>query len=599
MINRAGHWFLRFTAALLLAYASSVPAAAIDTFFDEFTAKWVRGDPNLATATRYFSGAEQARLESQLTPETRAYQLQRIKLAREGLAGLAKFDTTKLNDTQRVSAELMKWLLNAVVNQEPFLDYSFPLNQFAGANVRLVETLTLRHPLTTPQDAERYLTRLALLPTCMNEAVADAKQLAEKNLLPPRFILQATIDSMRTFRDAEAARNPLVVVLEQKLATIDKLTPAARTQLQQRATQLVTTQVYPAWQQAIALLESLLPKATDDAGLWRFPKGEAAYANALERFTTTPLTAEEIHQIGLRRVIELEQQMDVILKELGRTAGTVRERMAKLEADLAYPDPTSEASRERIISDIGEMIKDATARSASMFERTPRTAVVAQPFPKFREAGAAANYNRAPLDGSRSAIFQIPLRPQRMTKLGLRTLVYHETIPGHHFQNALEQENKNLPRFRQARAFGGIAALSEGWALYAEKLAAESGWYAGDREGELGQLSAELFRARRLVVDTGLHAQRWTRQRAIDFGVEPSEIDRYVVNPGQACAYMIGQLVILDLRARARGELGDKFSLQRFHSIVLDTGTVPLPILDAEIARYMGTTPVGGGDASR
>ena len=174
--------------------------------------------------------------------------------------------------------------------------------------------------------------------------------------------------------------------------------------------------------------------------------------------------------------------------------------------------------------------------------------MIAQPFPRFREASAAANYNRAPLDGSRPAIFQIPLREQRMTKFGLRSLVYHETVPGHHFQIALEQENTALPRFRQARVLGGISALSEGWALYAEKLVAENGWYEGDPEGLLGMLDAQLFRARRLVVDTGLHAKHWTRQQAIDYGIEASEIERYVVNPGQACAYMIGQLKLLELR---------------------------------------------------
>jgi uncharacterized protein (DUF885 family) len=377
------------------------------------------------------------------------------------------------------------------------------------------------------------------------------------------------------------------VVLTQKLSTIESVAPEQRAQLQQHAAALVGTQVYPAWQRAIKLLEAQLPNASEDAGLWRYPQGAAVYANALDRFTTTNLTPEQIHQTGLQQVARIEGQMDGILKSLGRTQGSVRERMDKLEKDLAYPDPTSSASRSKIMSDIDGIIKDAIARSAPMFERTPQTAVIAQPFPQFREAAAAANYNRAPLDGSRAAIFQIPLRVQRMTRMGLRTLVYHETVPGHHFQIALEQENASLPRFRQARALGGISALSEGWALYAERLAAESGWYEGDPEGLLGQLSAELFRARRLVVDTGLHAKHWTRQQAIDYGLEPSEIDRYVVNPGQACAYMIGQLRILELRDRARAQLGDRFSLRDFHSIVLNTGTTPLTILEGEVDRYI------------
>jgi len=584
-----------FGTVLLLLAAQFAQAQDIDAFFDAFTARWVRGDPDLATATRYFSGAEQEQLESQLTPETRAWQIERIGLARQGLQELAKFDATKLSDTQRLSSQLMRWQLETVVKQEPYLDYFFPLDQFGGSNVRLVETLTLRHPLATQKDAESYLTRLALVPTRMDEVVADSTRLAAKKLIPPRFIVQATLDSMRKFSDVPAEQNPLVVVLTQKLSTVESVTPEQRAQLQKRAAALVGTQVYPAWQRAIKLLEAQLPNATEDAGLWRYPQGAAVYANALDRFTTTNLTPEQIHQTGLQQVARIEGQMDGILKGLGRTQGSVRERMDKLEKDLAYPDPTSSASRSKIMSDIDGIIKDAIARSAPMFERTPRTAVTAQPFPQFREASAAANYNRAPLDGSRPAIFQIPLRVQRMTHMGLRTLVYHETVPGHHFQIALEQENASLPRFRQARALGGISALSEGWALYAERLAAESGWYEGDPEGLLGQLSAELFRARRLVVDTGLHAKHWTRQQAIDYGLEPSEIDRYVVNPGQACAYMIGQLRILELRDRARAQLGEKFSLRDFHSIVLNTGTTPLTILEGEVDRYIRAAKAQSG----
>src|SRR5437763_9638887 len=174
-----------------------------------------------------------------------------------------------------------------------------------------------------------------------------------------------------------------------------------------------------------------------------------------------------------------------------------------------------------------------------------------------------------------------------MTRFGLRSLVYHETVPGHHFQIALEMEDPGLPRFRQVRGFGGISALSEGWGLYAEKLAAESGWYQGDREGLLGQLDAELFRARRLVVDTGIHAKHWTRQQAIDYGIEASEIERYVVNPGQACSYMIGELKLLELRDKAKKTLGDKFNLREFHTAVLGAGTLPLDLLEQRVNKYI------------
>lgn len=569
------------------AQASTPSRSAVESFFARFTDEWVRADPDLATGARYFSGDEQNVLEQQLTPRTRAYTLDRIKRAKRGLAELQKFDRSKMNESQRVSAELMQWQLENIVAREAFLDFDFPLDQFSGANVGLVEALTLRHPLTKPGDAANYVARMKQLSTRMDEAVSEARQLIAKKMLPPRFIVDTTLTQMRSFSDVAPAQNPLVTAFAQRIQTIEGLSSAQRSELQGQATRIVTEQVYPSWRRAIALLESVLPNTSNDAGLWRFQGGDQAYAFALGQFTTTKLSAEEIHQIGLQQVARIEAEMDVIFRKLGRTQGSVPERIKKLRADLAYDDPTSNSSRAEIMQDIDAFIADALKRSPTLFDLQPKSPVIAQPFPRFREASAAANYNRAPLDGSRSAIFQMPLRPERMTKFGLRTLVYHETVPGHHFQIAIEQENPDLPKFRQARVLGGISALSEGWALYAERLVAENGWYEGDPEGLLGMLDAQLFRARRLVVDTGLHAKKWTRQQAIDYGIEASEIERYVVMPGQACAYMIGQLEILQLRDRARTALGDKFSPQQFHNVVLRTGTAPLELLGREVDRYI------------
>ena len=590
-VSLMSRWSLLCLCLLALpALAQAQGSSNIEQFFDTFTADWVRRDPDLATATRYFSGAEQDRLEQQLTPNTRAFELERVALAKRGLNELAKFDTAKLTESQRLSAQLMHWMLDSVVRGDEYSDYRFPLEQFGGANVELVETLTLRHPVATEKDASNYVKRLAQVAQRMDESLVEAQRVATKGLIPPAFIIKTTLASMRTFRDVAPDQNPLVTVLAQKMGAIEGMAPEQRTKLQAEATKLVGAQVYPAWDRAIKLLESLQPKATDDAGLWRFKGGDAAYKFFLSRFTTTTLTPEEIHQIGLKQVASIEGQMDTILKQLGRTEGPVRERIEKLRNDLRYPDPASDASRAAIMKDTNAFIEDALKRSQSLFDLQPKTKVIAQPFPRFREASAAANYNRAPLDGSRPAIFQIPLRDQRMTKFGLRSLVYHETVPGHHFQIALEQENTSLPRFRQARVLGGISALSEGWALYAEKLVAENGWYEGDPEGLLGMLDAQLFRARRLVVDTGLHAKHWTRQQAIDYGIEASEVERYVVNPGQACAYMIGELKLLELRDKARNTLGAKFTPQAFHNVVLKTGTAPLDMVAGEVDRYIRAT---------
>jgi uncharacterized protein (DUF885 family) len=256
-----------------------------------------------------------------------------------------------------------------------------------------------------------------------------------------------------------------------------------------------------------------------------------------------------------------------------------------LKKDLSYP--VTEDGRKQIMADIDAMIREAERRSALQFDARPKGPVIAQPYPRFREANAAASYTAPPLDGSRPAIFQMPLRPDQMTRFGLRTLVHHETVPGHHFQIGLMVESASLPKFRQARLFGGISAITEGWALYAERLAAESGWYADDLEGLVGQMDKELWRARRLVVDTGMHAKRWTREQAIDYGIEASEVERYVAFPGQACSYMIGQLRILELRERAQAQLKDRFSERAFHNAVLAPGAVPLELLESETNRYI------------
>jgi uncharacterized protein (DUF885 family) len=589
-----GRPVLLILMALLVSAPPTLRAqdARLDAFFDAFATEWVQGDPDLATGTRYFTGDKQLRLERQLTPQTRQWQIQRIELAKKGLRELQQFDAAKTTPTQRISADLMRWQLDAVASNEPFLDYIFPIDQFGGTNVTLVDNLTVRHPLAVAQDADNYLARLAEIDVRMDEALAEAKRLADKDMIPPRFIIDATLKQLRSFSGTAPEQNPLVTSLSQRLAP-EALDTSAKEALLKRAASIVASEVYPAWNRATTLLESLAPRATNDAGLWRFKGGDEAYANALHRFTSTRMSAEEIHQIGLQQVARIEKQMDSILRTLGRTQGTVRERTDQLEIDLRYPQPESEQSRAAIMRDVDGLLGDALKRSAQLFADTPKTTVVARPFPRFREASAAANYNRAPFDGSRPAVFQMPLRLQYMTKFGLRTLVYHETVPGHHFQIASEQENPNLPRFRQARALGGISALSEGWALYAERLAAENGWYEGDPEGLLGQLDAELFRARRLVVDTGLHAKRWTRQQAIDYGIEASEIERYVVYPGQACAYMVGQLKLIELRDRARRELGDKFSFKAFHSAVLGAGTVPLDLLEKIVDQHIRTVKGG------
>ena len=557
----------------------------VGAFFEAFSDEWMLRQPSSATASRYFDDARQAEMDRQLTPMTEEFQRGSVELARRGLEQLAGFDPAAMDDIERVSAELMAWQLQAIVDGEQFSHLQFPLNQFGGANVRLPNLMTVVHPVTSAHDADSYLARLRLFEARMGEARERAAELGARGILPPRFILQATIGQMRQFISPAPDDNPLVSTFRERLANVDTIGETQAPGLVDEAREIVANSVYPAWREAIALLESQLPEATDDAGLWRFEDGADAYAYHLARFTSTDLDAEQIHALGLSEVARIEGEMDTILRSIGRTEGSVNERVAQLRQDLAYP--VNDEGRTQIMADIETMMRDAERRADALFDIRPQTPVIAQPYPEFRWESAAASYTAPPLDGSRPGVYQMPLRENRLTNFGLRTLVYHEAVPGHHFQVALSVENDALPKFRQTRALGGISAFSEGWALYAERLAAEEGWYEGDPQGLLGQLDAELFRARRLVVDTGLHAKGWTRQQAIDYGIAPSEVDRYVVMPGQATSYKVGQLEMIRLRNKAREALGEDFDPRRFHNRVLLTGTVPLSLLEREIDAYI------------
>jgi uncharacterized protein (DUF885 family) len=583
----------KITAALILAVAAIVHLDAQPTpirqFFDRFTADWIRGNANQAASARFFTGAEQRNLERQLTPLTADWTNERRDLARRGLAELARFDRAALSDADRLSADLMQWQLQIIVDGERYDDYAFPFEQFSGANVNLVSTLTISHPLQNESDAENYLERLQQVSRRMDEALAEARRIAAKDLIPPRFILRLTIDQMKQFVDQPVSQNPFVSTFGAKLGSISSMSASQVESLSRRAETTVASQIYPAWQRTIAFLESLVPRSNDDAGLWRLPDGAGAYAYFLKRYTSTDYTADQIHEIGLKRVAEIESEMDGIMRSLGRTTGSVKERIEQLKKDQAYP--VTEDGRTQIMAEANSILRDAEVRATTLFDHRPKAAVAVQPFPKFLEANAAANYTAPPQDASRPGIIQIPLRPDRMTKFGLRSLIYHEGVPGHHFQIALNRETTDQPRFRQLSAFGGIPAFTEGWGLYAERLAAEANWYDGDPIGRLGQLDQELFRARRLVVDTGLHAKHWTRQQAIDYGIEASEVERYVVYPGQACAYMLGQLKWLELKDRARQRLGDRFSFKDYHNFVLALGTMPLSMLDREVDHYIATRP--------
>jgi uncharacterized protein (DUF885 family) len=581
--------------------SSSGPAAAVgtatltaaqrsfDIFTDQLAADWMRANPVAATAQQYFQNEEQDALDRELTavdaqfgmpldePALSAF----VARARGGIDRLKRFPRAELTPTQRVSAASLQWQLGDAIRMATVVDQRFVFDQFRGQHVALVNFLSQVHPMRTRRDVDNYLARLRRVAPVLDDGIAVARARAAKGTIPPKFILTATIEGIDRFLAAAPADNVLVSSLAARSKSIEGFGQEDRAAALAAAQEVLGGAIQPAFLRIRALLADELPLATDDAGLWRLPRGTEAYAAALHVNTTTELSAEKIHELGLREVARIEGEMDRQLRALGHADGTVAERFKELEKSVqpaAQPDP-----RAVLIQEQERILRDAEERAGSLFDLRPKAPVQVLREPSFTEKNAAAHYSAPAPDGSRPGTVWIPLPGPEYEILEMRTLTYHEGVPGHHFQIALQQEATAIPMFRRKRVFGGLSAFAEGWALYAEQLAVEADWYRDDPRGRLGQLHAELFRARRLVVDTGLHAEHWTRQQAIDYGIPVAEVERYVVMPGQACAYKIGELEILAQRTRSQKALGTKFSMKRFHDLLLRTGTVPLAVLSQVI----------------
>ena len=572
-----------------LALAAALPLHAaispdIDHFFDEFLETWVKADPEQATSMRLFTGDVQSQLDSQLSDISDEAFHARVARAREGLAALAKYDRNSLTPAQRFSADMLDYQLHDIIAEEPYFNYRFPLNQFQGIQVRLPNLMTDLHPMRNRRDAENYLSRLQLAGPKIDQALRIMQDRARQNIRLPGFISVETIGQMKRFTTPDPAQNILTVNFAERLKKIDEIDSQRRSAMAAEAEKLVRENVYPAYRRAMDGLATVNQKASDDAGLWRFPNGADAYAFALHRFTTTDLTAEQIHQKGLAEVARIEAEMEGLFQKLDYRQGTIRERFEKLQDDNSYPDGPN--VREQILADYAKILRENNERSLEAFDHRPKANCIVQRIPEFQEANAAANYQGPPRDGSRPGIFRVPLRGPKFPKPGMRTLAAHEGIPGHHFQIASQVEMTSLPSFRRQNPFGSMSAFTEGWGLYAERLASELGWYKNDPMSDIGRLNGELFRARRLVTDTGIHAKHWTREQAIGYGIQQSEVDRYVMMPGQACSYKIGQLKILELREESKKAMGGKFSLKGYHNVVLGNGQVPLSLLERSVREW-------------
>jgi uncharacterized protein (DUF885 family) len=556
------------------------------TFTDAFTAEWVRANPELATSSQYFAGHDENQIDRELTPYSITWPTKRAELASRGVRELARFEQSELSIDDRISMTAMRWHLEAAVCEAKFDDQAYVFNQHRGLPSSLFSFLTQVHPVRHTDDVENYLIRLSQVAARLDEAVILSEDRDRRGILAPRFILTQTIKQTEQLAAPEAEYNLLVSSLADRMEGAPAMPGGAKSRYLATAVQIVKCSVLPALARVISSLAAQLCRATDEAGLSKLPDGYLAYTNRLRQNTTMDMTPDEIHRVGLEEIGRIEDELDAALDGLGYSGATIEERYWRAFADHEYTDPGN--SREEILRSYRKIIEDAERRSRNLFEHTYPAAVQLAQVPSYRAQQNSASYRPAAPDGSRAGSFCIPIVGHRISRIGMKALAFHETIPGHHFQFECQRKNRQLPRFRRDRLFGRSPAFTEGWALYAEGLALENGWYEDDRLGEVGALWSMLRRARRLVVDTGLHTRRWTREAAIAFGLNERDVDRCIVSPGQACAYTIGLLQILKERERTRRELRSHFRLREFNDLVLRTGTVPMKALNEAVTSFVG-----------
>jgi uncharacterized protein (DUF885 family) len=512
---------------------------------------------------------------------------------RSELATLRSFPRATLKD--QTSYDVLEFFLADTVEGQQFNYHDYPLNQLSGEQSGLPTFMATQHPVASVGEAENYLARLTQFPRVFDQVLEGLRAREERKIIPPTFVVEKVLLEMRGFIALPAAQNILYVSLQDKLSAAGaKVSDAEQARLLAQTASLISTQIYPSYEKLIAYYETLLPKTTGNHGVWALPDGDKFYQYCIKSRTTTDMTAEQVHALGLAEVARIGVEMDAILRGEGLSEGTIGARIQQISArpDQLYPD--TDAGRQQILADYQKIIDEINVGLGPYFNVRPKEGVRVERIPVFKEkTSPGAYYNAAAFDGSRPGIFYANLRTvSEIPRFSMRTLAYHEAIPGHHFQIDVQQHIEGVPFFRKLVPF---TAFSEGWALYSEQLAWEAGFQAKPLDN-LGRLQAEMFRAVRLVVDSGMHAKRWTREQAIAYMLENTgmpegdvvaEIERYLVWPGQALAYKVGMMKILELRERAKTALGAKFDIKAFHDQVLTGGSLPLRILEQKIDAWI------------
>ena len=535
---------------------------------------------------------------------SREAALENLEWTRTKLEELkANFADADLDTDRRLSYDL--WVKDAedALESDQWFYYRYPFNQMFGAQSRIGPFLINQHRVDTVEDAENYIARVRGVDEYLGEIVDNARTSADMGIAPPKFVYGHVLRDSRNMLsgapfDPEADLNPVLADFTKKVDALD-ISDAERERLFTDMIDALQTDFSRGFEAVIAEMERQQVAATTDDGVWKFPDGDAYYADRLADYTTTEMSADEVHQLGLDEVERIQNEMRDIMAEVG-FEGDLQEffEFMRTSPEQVYED--SDAGREAYLRDATAMIDTMKGRLGEVFLSVPKAELDVRRVEAFREQSAGkAFYNRPAADGSRPGIYYANLfRVEDMPKYQMEALAYHEGVPGHHMQFAVTQELENLPKFRK---FGGVTAHSEGWGLYSEYLPKEMGFY-DDPYSDFGRLAMEIWRAARLVVDTGLHHKRWTREEAIQYlkdntpnpeGDIVKAIERYIVMPGQATAYKIGMIKILEERERVREALGDAFDIREFHDVYLAAGPVPLDVVERRMDAYVAAKKSG------
>jgi uncharacterized protein (DUF885 family) len=577
--------------------ATTGTAGSRDAQLDALLTGWfnedLRDSPTFATNLGLDVG-ELGHLRGELGAQSVAKAEEERRQAATRYAELRRFGRRGLSETGQLNYDIAEFRGSVAADATQFRfgeiggrPAPYVVSQLGGAYYGTPDFLDAQHPVNTKADADYYLTRLEAFARNIDQETQRFQHDVAVGVIPPDFIMDKTIGNLEKLRAAPAGETTLVRSITRRASE------KGLGDYRQAASQIVTGPVHDALDRQIAALKAVRPRAGHDAGVWRLPNGQAYYANALRFNTTTTYTPDEVHQIGLDQVRDLHGQLDVLLRGQGYTKGSVGERLNAMNEDPKLLWPNTDAGRAALLRSLNEQVAEITPLLPRVFNRIPQAKLEIRRVPTSIEAGAPGGYYQgASLDGSRPGAYYINLKDTKeWPKNGLKTLTYHEGVPGHHFQISTAREAGELPLYRRTQ---GFAAYNEGWALYSERVADELGVYANDPLGKIGFLQSYLFRAVRLVVDTGMHGKRWSREQAIQWMVDNAaepvgsatrEIERYVVWPGQACAYKLGETVISRLRREMEARPG--FDIKRFHDAVLLGGSMPLTVLERRVKSEM------------